>query len=67
MRELTFEEMDQVGGGDLLSDVAEFIIRWGLTKLLNYAWDCKEEYYGYWIECLGKYPVGPYNYMGSPS
>ena len=58
MRELTFEEMDQVAGGGVFED----LVRYGLFKALDYVWDHKEEYFEYWLECIGKYPAGPYDY-----
>ena len=58
MRELTFEEMDQVAGGGVLGDIGIQI----LIKSLEYAWDHKEEYFEYWLKCIGQYPAGPYDY-----
>jgi len=58
MRELTFEEMDEVAGGLSWADVG-FAILW---KAAEYAWDHKEEYFEYWLECIGKYPAGPFDY-----
>ena len=58
MRELTFEEMDQVAGGGVFGDIGLQI----LIKSLEYAWDHKEEYFEYWLKCIGQYPAGPYDY-----
>jgi len=58
MRELTFDEMDNVSGGNVLIDVA---IRWGAVKLLDFIWDNKEAY----IEALIHY-TGQYGGMYDP-
>ena len=58
MRELTFEEMDQVAGGGLFEE----LVKYGLIKAAEYAWGHKEEYFEYWLKCIGQYPAGPYDY-----
>ena len=68
MRELTFEEMDQVAGGN--------VVAWTLVdpsptslmmmKALNYLWDNKEAYFNYLIQCSAQYGGGPFDYrLGS--
>jgi len=63
MRELTFEEMDQVAGGN---NVVGGIIGWLVGKVLDYAWDNKEAYFNYLIQCSAQYGGGPFDYrLGS--
>ncbi|MDR0310267.1 MAG: hypothetical protein LBJ21_01655 [Acidobacteriota bacterium] len=40
MRELTFEEMDQIGGGG--NSVTDGIIRWAVGKVLDLTWNNRE-------------------------
>jgi len=68
MRELTFEEMDQVAGGvvDPISIMLAAAITWGTTKLLDYAWANKAAYANYLIQCSAQYGGGPFDYrLGS--
>ena len=58
MRELTIEEMDQVAGGGFWTEVIKIVG----SIAAEYAWDHKEEYFEYWLKCIGQYPAGPYDY-----
>jgi len=59
MSELTFEEMDQVAGGNIFVAAA---VGWAVGKALDYLWDNKEEYWDYLVHCWGTYGAGPYYY-----
>ena len=59
MRELTFEEMDQVAGGNMLFGP---VISWLVNKTLNYVNDHYEEYIDYLVYCWETYGAGPYDY-----
>ena len=58
MRELTLQEMDHVAGGNFLDEM--FKNYWSLS--IEYIWNHKEEYFNYWLQCIGQYPAGPYDY-----
>jgi hypothetical protein len=59
MRELTFEEMDHVAGGNILLGA---IAGWVIGKALDYAWDHKEEYWEALMQYCGQYGGAPYDY-----
>ena len=59
MRELTFEEMDQVAGGNPVLDA---VITWLVEKALGYIWENKENYIDYLVDCWATYGAGPYDY-----
>ena len=59
MRELTFEEMDQVSGGN---PVTGAIIGWVVAETLNFIKNNAGPYIDYWVQCIGQYPAGPYDY-----
>ena len=59
MRELTFEEMDQVAGGN---QIAGAIIAWLVNKTLNYASANAGNYIDYLVHCWATYGAGPYDY-----
>ena len=42
MRELTFEEMEQVAGGSIVGKVIEFVLEWIATKTMDCIWDNRE-------------------------
>ena len=42
MRELTFEEMDQVAGGNIWIRLGELIIPWAAEKVLDFLRDNKD-------------------------
>jgi len=66
MRELTFEEMDQVAGGDLISAIGGAIAGWAVNKALNYMWDNGGAYINYLLYCSATYGGGPFDYrLGS--
>ena len=63
MRELTFEEMNQVaGGGGIWDKVVDVAIKWVTTKGLDYAYNNAGAYVDYLVECWAKYGAGPYDY-----
>jgi len=68
MRELTFEEMDQVAGGNVAALALFGSVMPGLTvvQAVNYLWDNKEAYFNYLIQCGAQYGGGPFDYrLGS--
>ena len=52
MRELTFEEMEQVGGGSAVKDK---IIGWFINKTLDFIWENKEAYWDALIKYTAQY------------
>ena len=59
MRELTFEEMDQVAGGNPFISAA---VGWLVNKALNYASANAGPYIDYLVYCWATYGAGPYDY-----
>ena len=62
MRELTFEEMEQVGGGNILGELVRIVVTWAITKGLDYVVDNADDYYEYLTHCWATYGAGPYDY-----
>ena len=64
MRELTFEEMDQVAGGNVVAWalIGPPMLDLMVVKAVNYLWDNKEAYFNYLIQCGAQYGGGPFDY-----
>ena len=62
MRELTFEEMEQVAGGGIIGKLGDIFLDWAVTKALDYIWENGGAYFDYLTHCWATYGAGPYDY-----
>ncbi|MDR0310266.1 MAG: hypothetical protein LBJ21_01650 [Acidobacteriota bacterium] len=52
MRELTFEEVDQIGGGN---PVLKELLKWAVAAVADYVWDNKDPYIDTLIRYTAQY------------
>ena len=63
MRELTLEEMEQVGGGiTIIGDPGKIFLTKLVMKGLEYVANNANDYYEYLKHCWATYGAGPYDY-----